>query len=200
MTGRKQFDVAVALTAAMNTFWDHGYEGTSLAMLTQATGLGRGSLYSTFGPKEDLFRRCLKRYGDLYAADYERALQDPDPVEAIRGFYASMLRRMLDPEVPDGCLVAQAASMATSLDEAARIDVESAVDKQRSSVRARFERAGMPASRSQALAEYVVAVRQSLAVLQRSGRTEDQIRTVVDLTCTTVAAACGRPEAVSVPA
>lgn len=188
MAGRKQFDVERALDSAMETFWEHGYGGSSMSMLTAATGLGKGSLYGTFGTKEQLFQRCLTRYGELYRTAYERALESTHPDVAVRGFFETMVDRMLDPQLPGGCLIAQSAALATELDPVGRAMVEEMLRQQRASVEAMFERAGLPASRAAALAEYVVAVRQSLAVLHRAGRSEGDLRQVVDLACQTVAA------------
>ena len=188
VAGRKQFDVERALDSAMETFWEHGYDGSSMSMLTAATGLGKGSLYGTFGTKEQLFQRCLTRYGELYRTAYEHALESTDPVDAVRGFFETMLDRMLDPQLPGGCLIAQSAAFATELDSVGRAMVEEILREQRASVEAMFERAGLPSVRAAALAEYVVAVRQSLAVLHRAGRREGDLRQVVDLACQTVAA------------
>src|SRR5450432_2916250 len=52
-----------ALDAAMRVFWEKGYEGASLDDLTQAMGINRSSLYSSFGDKAALFRRVIDRYG-----------------------------------------------------------------------------------------------------------------------------------------
>ena len=189
MAGRKQFDVQAALTSAMETFWEHGYSGASLSMLTEATGLGRGSLYGTFGNKESLFRACLQRYAETYRGDYESALEEQDPVEGIRAFYQSLIVRMLDPRVPGGCLVAQSASLATALDPRGQAAVAAMLEEQRVSVTRALEHAGVPPARGRALAEYVVAVRQSLAVLHRAGSGEEELRRVADLACDTVSAA-----------
>lgn len=62
MSGRKQFDVDTALDQAMRVFWERGYTDASLDVVGSATGLGRGSLYGTFGGKDALFRQCLDRY------------------------------------------------------------------------------------------------------------------------------------------
>ena len=43
-------------------FWEQGYEGASLADLTEAMGISRTSMYAAFGNKEELFRKALDRY------------------------------------------------------------------------------------------------------------------------------------------
>ena len=49
-----------ALEAAMQCFWRHGYEATSLRDLTGAMGLTAPSLYNSFGDKQQLFGRALE--------------------------------------------------------------------------------------------------------------------------------------------
>lgn len=62
MPWEKQFDVDVALTRAMTTFWAHGYEATSIQDLVATMGINRGSLYATFGDKRRLFLEALRKY------------------------------------------------------------------------------------------------------------------------------------------
>ncbi len=48
------------LPALAEAFREHGYEGASLAVLSSATGLGRGSLYNFFpGGKEEMIAAVL---------------------------------------------------------------------------------------------------------------------------------------------
>ena len=48
----------------MTVFWRQGYEGASLADLTEAMGINSPSLYACFGSKEGLFRAVLERYDE----------------------------------------------------------------------------------------------------------------------------------------
>lgn len=50
------------LDRALDAFWTHGYEATSITDLEAATGLAKGSLYKAFEGKHALFRRALDRY------------------------------------------------------------------------------------------------------------------------------------------
>lgn len=53
----KQFDPEVALTKAMEVFWARGYEAASLSELLKNMGIGKKSLYDTFGNKRSLSLR-----------------------------------------------------------------------------------------------------------------------------------------------
>ena len=59
---QKQFDQEIALTKAMEVFWEHGYEATSLSELLKNMGIGKKSLYDTFGNKQSLFLKALEHY------------------------------------------------------------------------------------------------------------------------------------------
>lgn len=59
----KEFDAEQALDAAIEVFREHGYEGTSAAMLVDAMNIGRQSLYDTFGGKWELYLAAYRRYG-----------------------------------------------------------------------------------------------------------------------------------------
>ncbi|MEO6714384.1 MAG: helix-turn-helix domain-containing protein, partial [Mycobacteriales bacterium] len=58
----REFDMATALDAAVDVFWERGYESTSVADLEIATGLSRSSLYQAFGSKRTLYQASLDRY------------------------------------------------------------------------------------------------------------------------------------------
>lgn len=58
----RSFDRDAVLQQAMRMFWERGYESTSLADLTSATGLKPPSLYAAFGSKEGLFREAVELY------------------------------------------------------------------------------------------------------------------------------------------
>lgn len=82
-TGRPiSFDKDAALEAAMLLFWERGYEGTSMADLTQAMSLSPSSIYAAFGDKRKLFALAAKRYADVQAQYMVKALKQP----TLRGF------------------------------------------------------------------------------------------------------------------
>lgn len=78
MARTKEFDRQTVLEKAMRVFWSQGYEATSIPDLTAAMGIGRQSLYDTFGDKRALYLAALDRYAategaSLFAPFTERA-------------------------------------------------------------------------------------------------------------------------------
>jgi TetR/AcrR family transcriptional repressor of nem operon len=65
----KQFDTDVVLEKAMQVFRAHGYEAASLSELLKHMGIGKKSLYDTFGNKQSLFLKALEHYAHTTIRD-----------------------------------------------------------------------------------------------------------------------------------
>ena len=91
----------------MDLFWERGYEATSISDLEAHLGLGRQSLYNTFGDKHDLFLKALERYTGLRADGPNRHLAAPDAgVDAIRAFFDETITGLTQPGPRKACMVA----------------------------------------------------------------------------------------------
>lgn len=192
MAGKKQFDVEAALDAAMVQFWRDGYADTSLDDLSNATGLNRSSLYSSFGDKESLFLGCLDRYALRYGDKYEQALSSGvfgEPLSAIRAFFEVTLHRIADPAVPDGCLVAQTAMATPVLSPAIATRAIEAVGLQRARLRTALHSTELTESDAEDHATHITAVNQSLAVMSRAGASGRQLGAIVDISMSALAQA-----------
>nr|MYU47883.1 TetR family transcriptional regulator [Streptomyces sp. SID7803] len=64
MARTKEFDPEAALQSALELFWQRGYEATSMADLVEHLGIGRASIYATFGNKHELFLKAMDRYAE----------------------------------------------------------------------------------------------------------------------------------------
>jgi len=96
----KEFDIDVAVEAAAGVFRDHGYEGTSAQMLVDAMGIGRQSLYDTFGDKWGIYCAAMRQYcRDETRAHSDLLASKPKAIDGIR----SMFDRVID-EAASGCL------------------------------------------------------------------------------------------------
>ncbi|MDP9864061.1 MULTISPECIES: TetR/AcrR family transcriptional regulator [Streptosporangium] len=110
MARTKEFDPDTALQAALELFWERGYEATSMADLVGHLGIGRASLYATFGGKHDLYLKALRRYLET---------REPSPVEMLSqpGAALPAVRRLVEFYAEDsirdqrrrGCMIANAA-------------------------------------------------------------------------------------------
>jgi AcrR family transcriptional regulator len=183
MAGKKQFDVDIALDAAMVQFWRSGYASTSLDDLTRATGLNRSSIYSSLGDKDALYLRCLDRYTKRYGGRYEQALSgaSEEPLRAVRAFFDVTLERIADPGVPDGCLVAQTAMAVSVLSPDIAARAVEALGLQRTRLRSALRAAKLAESDAEDFAVHLAAVNQSLAVMSRVGVSAEQLRAIVDI-------------------
>jgi TetR/AcrR family transcriptional repressor of nem operon len=88
MARPKAFDPDLAVEQAMDVFWCRGYEATSVQDLVDATGVGRQSLYGTFGSKDELYLQALDRYRELEGRKAFSCLEgDEPPLERIRALF-----------------------------------------------------------------------------------------------------------------
>src|SRR4051812_27254982 len=105
----REFDIEQALDRALALFWRHGYEGTSLAALTEAVGVTPTSLYAAFGNKEELFKRVVDRYIRGPANYLHRALAEPTARGVAEAALAGAIGMVMNPRHPDGCLLVHGA-------------------------------------------------------------------------------------------
>jgi len=106
----REFDETAALEAAMECFWQRGYEATSLRDLTASMGLTPPSLYNAFGGKQELFSRALKRYLDCTTRDRLRRLeQSLAPKAALHGFFAEIIEHSITDRQRKGCFLVNSA-------------------------------------------------------------------------------------------
>jgi TetR/AcrR family transcriptional repressor of nem operon len=80
------------LAAAMDVFWENGYEGTAVAELEARTGLNRSSLYLEFGSKRELFTEALDRYYDEVTDPLLTAMEAGTDLTAIETFFMDVKR------------------------------------------------------------------------------------------------------------
>lgn len=79
------------LASLAEVFRAHGYEGTTLALISEATGLGKGSLYNFFpGGKEQMADEVLAAIDRWFVDNIYTPLRaSSDPVKGIAQMYAA---------------------------------------------------------------------------------------------------------------
>ncbi|MED1781037.1 TetR/AcrR family transcriptional regulator [Brevibacillus fortis] len=104
MARTREFDEEKVLEAAMQLFWEKGYEATSLSDLTTRMGIQRPSIYSTFGDKKELFETALRRYTMSRASEVRTKLQNnPSVKEAFRHFFNEVIDEEYTESLSRGC-------------------------------------------------------------------------------------------------
>jgi AcrR family transcriptional regulator len=88
MARPREFDREAALEQAMLVFWARGYAGTSTEDLVQAMGIGRQSLYNSFGDKWQLYVQALTDYQRRSTSAHAKRLQTP--ASALKGIRAML--------------------------------------------------------------------------------------------------------------
>ncbi|QHC95613.1 TetR family transcriptional regulator [Pseudomonas sp. R84] len=121
-TGRpRAFDRDDAVDQAMQLFWQHGYDSTSLSLLKAELGGGISapSFYAAFGSKEALFDECVQRYLATFAQVTE-CLWDESlpPRQAIETALRQSARMQCDDGHPKGCMVTLGVMSAPSRENA----------------------------------------------------------------------------------
>lgn len=84
MVRPREFNREAALAAAIETFAEHGFEGSSTEDLLRAMGISRQSLYDTFGDKRRLYLAALHHYNSSTVTDMIRTLDGAaSPLQGI---------------------------------------------------------------------------------------------------------------------
>jgi AcrR family transcriptional regulator len=181
----REFDTDTALDLALHVFWRKGYEGASMADLTEAMGITKPSLYAAFGNKEDLFRKALDRYVDGPGGYFRTGLEKPTAREAVEHILYESVEAVTDPKNP-GCLAVQGALCCGDAAETIKQELTARRSKSEEDLRLRFTRAiaegDLPADADAGdLARYVSAILQGMAVQAAGGAPREQLRKLADM-------------------
>ncbi|MDB5518226.1 MAG: regulatory protein TetR [Tardiphaga sp.] len=183
----REFDPDKALDVALHVFWSRGYEGASMADLTEAMGITKPSLYAAFGNKEELFRKALDRYVDGPGGYVQVALAKPTVREVVEHLLFQAADAVTDPNNPPGCLAVQGALTCGEAAESIKQELMSRRASGEEDLRQRFERAAaegdLPVGSDAAdLARYVSAILQGMAVQAAGGSSRAQLRKIAEIT------------------
>ncbi len=84
MRRSKTYDRKQALSAAVDSFWETGFSGTSMRALVANTGVSPKSLYAEFGDKEQLFICAIEAYIADQTSFYQSLRTKPLGLPQIR--------------------------------------------------------------------------------------------------------------------
>jgi TetR/AcrR family transcriptional regulator, transcriptional repressor for nem operon len=187
----KEFEPDRALDSAMDLFWRQGYEATSVHDLLAEMGIGRGSMYDTFGDKHTLFLAALDRFEETRVSRADGILaSSASAVEGIRRLFETTIEGLVSYEPRRGCLLANTAVELAPHDE----EVAGRISRYVRRTEDAFERAlvrgraagEVPANKDpKALARFLVSTLHGVRVLARAGVDravlDDSVRTALEV-------------------
>ncbi|PZO77253.1 TetR/AcrR family transcriptional regulator [Sphingomonas hankookensis] len=181
----REFCVDRALAAALGVFWSKGYEGASMADLTEAMGITKPSLYAAFGNKEALFHKAL----DLYEAEKLEYTRDALNQPTARAVAEYFMRGAIDAQMsscdPKGCLGVISITACGAEAVSIKADVVQRRASSQAALVARFEQAKRAGDLPDhvdipGLTAYLYAILQGMAVQAGSGATRADLERVVE--------------------
>ncbi|WP_028135736.1 TetR/AcrR family transcriptional regulator [Bradyrhizobium japonicum] len=182
----REFDAEAALDQAMEVFWRHGYEGATIAQLTEAMGINPPSLYACFGNKEGLLKAALDRYTQLRNIWMDEVVAAPTARDVAERMLIGIADKQTDPANPPGCLLVQGGVACGSGSESVPFELAARRAQNEDQLRERFIRAKVegdlkPTADPAALARYVSAVAVGMGVMASSGADREALRQVAEV-------------------
>ncbi|MCA1432465.1 TetR/AcrR family transcriptional regulator [Bradyrhizobium sp. BRP20] len=182
----REFDAETALDQAMEVFWRHGYEGATIAQLTEAMGINPPSLYACFGNKEGLLKAALDRYTTLRNIWMDEVVAAPTARQVAERMLMGIADKQTDPANPPGCLLVQGGIACGTGSENVPFELAARRAQNEDQLRDRFIRAKAEGDLKEsadpaALARYISAVSVGMGVMASSGADREALRQVADV-------------------
>ncbi len=183
MARPKEFDRDQAVKRAMAVFWEQGYEATSTEDLLRAMGIGRQSMYDTFGDKHRLFLEALQRYNTNNSLEMmERLRAGASPLLAIEEVLLSVAKETQEQRLR-GCMGVNATTELAQKDP----EVASLIRSSSTLCEGALERIVLegkrrgeinPATDERAAGRFLLTTLQGMRVSAKAGATPESLRDV----------------------
>lgn len=186
MARPREFEPETALQAITKTFWEKGFEGTSLQDLVGATGLKKGSLYAAFGDKRAMYHAALRQYDRHEISAAVDLIGKPGtPRAKLARLFDAVVQGAARPEGRRGCLICNAAIDQAATDNEACKVLEASIGRLESAIRDALgpdpEQGGRaPLEDRQRVARGLLASYFGLRVLAKSGASAGLLESVRD--------------------
>jgi TetR/AcrR family transcriptional repressor of nem operon len=106
MGRQKSFSDDEVIEGVADVFAVHGFKGTSVQMLSEASGLGKQSLYNSFGDKQGLYLKALDCAAARFGSVADEMARAPDGRRAIHVFFERLLCHCLSADAAEhACMV-----------------------------------------------------------------------------------------------
>ena len=187
MARPREFDRAGALRAAMELFWQHGFEGVSVNDLIRAMNISPPSLYAAFGSKAELYREVLAEYQQRPCAVSTHVMTDDVSLtEGIRRLFHLSIMTVTELSPPAGCMISNGL-LAVGPDHGDLAEMTASLRRGLiSGLQARFERAVArgelpPETDPPTLARYYSAIIQGISIQAHDGASRTELEGIIEL-------------------
>ena len=185
MARPRQFDPEITLDFAVDTFWEWGFEATSIEKLCRNLKLNPGSLYGAYGDKRTLFVAILDRYVDKVSSEaIEQIAGNPSGVAGIRAYFDFLIEAIIEGKRRWGCLLTNSLVELSGRDPevAAKVALHFArLETAFASALMRSRASGeLQSDAGPELAPYLVCIVQGLNVLARTKPTRAKLQAMVN--------------------
>lgn len=172
------------LDAALEQFWLKGFESTSIADLTAASGCTAPTLYALFGSKEMLYEEAVSRYAEqAFGSRTELLTSGPASRDVLEAMLLATVEASTSSEHPHGCLI-----LTGELSEA-QSPAASPVAKVRAVILGAFKQFLVRAQETgmlgpcnvDALARFYLGVAQGIAAQAVDGATKENLTPLIQM-------------------
>lgn len=174
MPRNKSYNDDIVLEKAMNVFWVHGYEATSVRLLEKEMGINQFSIYSSFSNKKNLFIESIRNYREYVKKHrFQVLLQKDAGMAELESFLLSAANTKKSGAETKGCLIVNTAGELGDKDKDISYEVNQYYDFIRDMLknvlRNAIEKKEIPSETSiEQQANFFLGVMQSISVASKT--------------------------------
>jgi len=192
MARPKEFDREEVLHKALYTFWEKGYDATTLPDLLESMGINRSSLYNTFGDKQSLFREVMSLYYQQTAIKRLTILQKARSArQGLQDYFKHNIDVAVAEYNPGGCLLTNTATTLKTIDKEFVQLIAQSVDRLERALYALLEKGQQSGEITstkdiKALARLMMAVSYGLNVAARVNPNREMLEDIAKVALSTL--------------
>jgi len=192
----REFDEPEMLSRMMQLFWENGYEGTALSHIIKVTGLGKASLYATFGNKQAMYLKALAHYEEIFVNGAVQALNHTGTParDRLHTFLMSPITAMQENGNNKGCFLCNASVDRSSLDEETAKLVRQGYAKMHTALMetiSQIENTKVDEEQAKTKASLALSVYSGLRIMARAGVAVETLLYAIEACMTSL---CNSPE------
>lgn len=174
MPRNKNYSDDIVLEKAMNVFWVHGYEATSVRLLEKEMGINQFSIYASFKNKKNLFIESIRNYREYVKKNrFQVLLQKDAGLAELESFLLSAANTKKTGAETKGCLIVNTAGELGNKDNDISFEVnlyyDFIRDMLKNVLRNAIEKKEIPAETSiEQQANFFLGVMQSISVASKT--------------------------------